>query len=177
MRAAAASLPLLSRNAQAIHLKYSGTRLPRPAPADELSAAGIFVVNGTTVPRMYLADWLALFDDLKLHDGDMTRKETRLAFLFARMFEPDEVGKHEHNITLGFIDFLEALARIALVRDRPSAEATHAKKLDCLCMDMIKAVDHELGDGDGQLDIKDFKNFKGRFMATQKVTQIAKVKL
>jgi hypothetical protein len=42
---------------------------------------------------------------------------------------------------------------------------------------MIKAVDHELGDGDGQLDIKDFKNFKGRFMATQKVTQIAKVKL
>ena len=75
------------------------------------------------------------------------------------------------------IDFLEALARVALVRDRPSAEATHAKKLDCLCMDMIKAVDHELGDGDGQLDIKDFKNFKGRFMATQKVTQIAKVKL
>lgn len=84
-----------------------------------MSAAGIFVVNGTTVPRMYLADWLALFDDLKLHDSDLTRKETRLAFLFARMFEPDEVGKHEHNITLGFIDFLEALPRVAELKFFP----------------------------------------------------------
>ena len=162
---------------QAIHLKYSGTRLRCAASAAKLSAAGIFVVNGNVSPRMYLADWLSLFDDLKLHDGDVTRKETRLAFLLSRMFEPDEVGRHEHNITLSFIDFLEALARVALVRDRPSADATHAKKLDTLCKDMIRAVDVELGDGDGKLDIKDFKNFTGRYKATQKVTTGPKIKL
>lgn len=162
---------------QAIHLKFSGTRLKCAVSADKLSEAGIFPLDGNLSPRMYISDWLALFDDLKLHDTDLTRKETRLAFLLSRMFEPDEVERSEHNITLGFIDFLEALARVALVRDRPSAEATHSKRLDTLCKDIIHAVDTELGNGDGKLDLKDFQNFTGRYKATQKVTAGKKIKL
>ena len=70
---------------QAIHLKYSGTRLRCAASAAKLSAAGIFVVNGNVSPRMYLADWLSLFDDLKLHDAsaivDVAKEGRRLISL------------------------------------------------------------------------------------------------
>ena len=64
--------------------------------------------------------WLGLLEAGHLLDADLGLQQAQLCFLWSRMLVVDEIkdfGRHE---ALSFVDFLEALARVAELKSLPS---------------------------------------------------------
>eukprot|EP00959_Pyramimonas_sp_CCMP1952_P178998 3741947-Pyramimonas_sp.AAC.3 len=74
---------------------------------------------------MYMDGWIALMDDAKLVDDTFTVMEGRLCYLWARMKVIDEIDDYDRYTSHTFVDFLEALGRLADIKAIPSqAELT-----------------------------------------------------
>jgi len=64
--------------------------------------------------------WLGLLESGHLLDADLGLQQAQLCFLWSRMLVVDEIkdfGRHE---AISFVDFLEALARVAELKSLPS---------------------------------------------------------
>ncbi|WIA12059.1 hypothetical protein OEZ85_012136 [Tetradesmus obliquus] len=68
-----------------------------------------------------LDGWLALMADARLVDSQFTLADASLAFLWSRMFVIDEVKDYSRYTCLTFVDFLEALGRVADAKSLPTA--------------------------------------------------------
>ena len=72
-----------------------------------------------------LPQWMQFLKDVGLigsDDGDFTTREAMLAFFNSRMIVVDEVKSRNKFISLTFLDFLEAVARIADMISIPTDE-------------------------------------------------------
>ena len=68
-----------------------------------------------------LDGWLQLMSDAHLVDSQLTLSDAALAFLWARMYVVDEIKDYARYTCLSFIDFLEALGRVADMKSLPTA--------------------------------------------------------
>jgi hypothetical protein len=85
----------------------------------------------TKVVRM--EGWLQLMNDAQLVDGQFTLQDSTLAYLWSRMQTVDEIKDYQKMISLSFIDFLEALGRVADMKSFPtSQDLEHAGYNDIL---------------------------------------------
>lgn len=85
----------------------------------------------TKVVRM--EGWLQLMNDAHLVDGQFTLQDSTLAYLWSRMQTVDEIKDYQKMISLTFIDFLEALGRVADMKSFPtSQDLEHAGYNDIL---------------------------------------------
>ncbi|KAH8088855.1 hypothetical protein JL720_6823 [Aureococcus anophagefferens] len=66
-----------------------------------------------------LVEWDALIKDCKLISDDLTSREMRLAFWWSRMVVIDEVKQRAKFMTLTWVEFLEALGRMAEMMTLP----------------------------------------------------------
>ena len=65
--------------------------------------------------------WLNLIADCKLTDAAFPLNRAQLAYLWGRMGIVDEIKDYARYESLTFIDFLEALARLADLKPLPAA--------------------------------------------------------
>jgi hypothetical protein len=70
--------------------------------------------------RWTLGTWLGLVEDCELADGDLTEREVLGAYALAKTETVDEVTHHAAFATLPFLDFLEALVRLAEAKALPT---------------------------------------------------------
>ncbi|KAF8071180.1 hypothetical protein HT031_001262 [Scenedesmus sp. PABB004] len=68
-----------------------------------------------------LEGWLALMADARLVDSRFTLADAQLAFLWSRMAVVDEIKDFGRYTCLTFVDFLEALGRVADAKSLPTA--------------------------------------------------------
>lgn len=69
--------------------------------------------SGLRPKTMKLEHWQALMDDCLLVDRELTMREVTLCYSWSRMGVSDEVGKYDKVDGATFVDFLEALGRVA----------------------------------------------------------------
>ena len=85
----------------------------------------------TKVVRM--EGWLQLMNDAHLVDGQFTLQDSTLSYLWSRMQTVDEIKDYQKMISLTFIDFLEAIGRVADMKSFPtSQDLEHAGYNDIL---------------------------------------------
>ena len=77
--------------------------------------------NGTAA-LLSLPEWLEMLVHLDLFDRDFTPREATLAFQWARMRVVDEIKGRSRMMNICFIDFLEALLRVALEKKLPTPD-------------------------------------------------------
>ncbi|DBA90981.1 TPA: hypothetical protein ACH3X2_004190 [Trebouxia sp. C0005] len=76
--------------------------------------------GGLRLKVLRMDSWLGLLEAGHLLDADLGLQQAQLCFLWSRMLVVDEIkdfGRHE---ALSFVDFLEALARVAELKSLPS---------------------------------------------------------
>lgn len=91
--------------------------------------------GGGLRPKVLKLDgWLAFMTDARLIDSQFTLSDACLAFLWARMHVIDEIKDYGRYTALTFVDFLEALGRVADMKSLPTAsdldEARYSSILD-----------------------------------------------
>ncbi len=64
--------------------------------------------------------WLGLLESGHLLDADLGLQQAQLCFLWSRMLVVDEIKDFARHEALSFVDFLEALARVAELKSLPS---------------------------------------------------------
>ncbi len=92
-------------------------------------AAGHFVYKWTGrdllhsdvfVQVLRMDSWLGLLEAGHLLDADLGLQQAQLCFLWSRMLVVDEIKDFARHESLSFVDFLEALARVAELKSLPS---------------------------------------------------------
>ncbi|MEW5306191.1 MAG: hypothetical protein WDW36_008675 [Sanguina aurantia] len=76
--------------------------------------------GGLRYKVLKLDGWLQLMNDAHFVDSEFTLQDATLAFLWARMFVVDEIKDYAKYTCLSFVDFLEALGRVADMKSLPS---------------------------------------------------------
>ncbi|GFH24772.1 uncharacterized protein HaLaN_22626, partial [Haematococcus lacustris] len=71
------------------------------------------VGGGLRSKQVRLEGWLQLCNDAHLVDSGFTLQDAALCFLWSRMYVLDEVKDYQRYSSVTFVDFLEALARVA----------------------------------------------------------------
>ena len=71
---------------------------------------------------MSLSEFDLLLAHTRIYDAEFTRREAARAFTRARMRVTDELKHRNKLIQLSFVDFLEALLRVACVKRMPTDE-------------------------------------------------------
>lgn len=64
--------------------------------------------------------WLGLLEQGHLLDADLGLQQAQLCFLWSHMMVVDEIKDFAQHESLSFVDFLEALARVAELKSLPS---------------------------------------------------------
>lgn len=64
--------------------------------------------------------WLGLLEQGHLLDADLGLQQAQLCFLWSHMMVVDEIKDFARHESLSFVDFLEALARVAELKSLPS---------------------------------------------------------
>ena len=64
--------------------------------------------------------WLGLLEAGHLMDTELGLQQAQLCFLWSRMMVVDEIKDYSRHEALSFVDFLEALARVAELKSLPS---------------------------------------------------------
>ena len=64
--------------------------------------------------------WLGLLEAGHMLDADLGLQQAQLCFLWARMVVVDEIKDFARHESISFVDFLEALARVAELKSLPS---------------------------------------------------------
>lgn len=80
--------------------------------------------------RFCLDGWIAMLLDADLLDSCLTRQAAAHAFVSSQMLVTDEVKRRDKLLSLPFESFLEALARLTLVKPIPTASQLVASKVD-----------------------------------------------
>ncbi len=75
--------------------------------------------GGLRTKMLKLDGWLQLCTDAHLVDGQFTLQDASLAFLWSRMYVMDEIKDYQRYTSLTFTDFLEALGRVADMKNLP----------------------------------------------------------
>jgi len=79
--------------------------------------------SGGVRPKMLdIGGWEIMADDLNLISDEFTLLDMRICYLYSRMLFKDEMKDYKKTIHLTFIDFLEALSRMADALSFPSME-------------------------------------------------------
>jgi len=71
---------------------------------------------------MSLSEWLSLISNLELFDSDFTPRDATLAFQSSRMRVVDEIKARVRLLNISFIDFFEAMLRVAMSKKLPTPE-------------------------------------------------------
>jgi len=69
---------------------------------------------------MSLSEWLEIMRHLELYDPDFTPREATIAFQFSRMRVVDEIKSRIKMSAICFVDFLEAILRVACRKRLPT---------------------------------------------------------
>ncbi|KAJ9524025.1 hypothetical protein QJQ45_022487, partial [Haematococcus lacustris] len=77
------------------------------------------VGGGLRSKQVRLEGWLQLCTDAHLVDSGFTLQDAALCFLWSRMYVLDEVKDYQRYSSVTFVDFLEALARVADMKSLP----------------------------------------------------------
>ena len=64
--------------------------------------------------------WLGLLEQGHLLDAELGLQQAQLCFLWSKMMVIDEIKDFARHESLSFVDFLEALARVAELKSLPS---------------------------------------------------------
>ena len=64
--------------------------------------------------------WLGLLESGHFMDTELGLQQAQLCFLWSRMMVVDEIKDYSRHEALSFVDFLEALARVAELKSLPS---------------------------------------------------------
>ena len=72
----------------------------------------------TQVLRM--DSWLGLLEQGHLLDADLGMQQAQLCFLWSKMMVIHEIKDFSRHESISFVDFLEALARVAELKSLPS---------------------------------------------------------
>jgi len=78
--------------------------------------------GGLRKKMLYMDGWAMLLEDAKLIDDNFTVLEARLCYLWARMKVIDEINEYDRYTAHTFVDFLEAIGRLADVKALPSQD-------------------------------------------------------
>lgn len=70
---------------------------------------------------MSLREWMKLLQEGEMHDAKFGRREAAYCFMWSQMFVADEQKRRAKLLSLGFLDFLEALARVTSFKALPTA--------------------------------------------------------
>ena len=84
-------------------------------------------------PSFSLMEWVTVLNDGRLIGDELTVREARLCFFWSRMVVADEVKSRHKFMTLSWVEFLEALARVADMTNVPTDEMV----ADCGAINMI----------------------------------------
>ena len=68
-----------------------------------------------------LDGWLQFMSDAHLVDSQFTLQDAGLAYLWSRMYTIDEIKDYTKYSCITFVDFLEALGRVADMKSLPSS--------------------------------------------------------
>ena len=71
-------------------------------------------------PSFSLVEWTTVLNDGRLIGDELTMREARLCFWWSKMVVADEVRSRHKFLTLSWVEFLEALARIADMINLPT---------------------------------------------------------
>ena len=63
--------------------------------------------------------WLWLLEACHLLDTDLGVQQAQLCFLWSRMLVVDEIKDFDRHVAISLVDFLEALARVAEIKNLP----------------------------------------------------------
>ncbi|GAX81636.1 hypothetical protein CEUSTIGMA_g9064.t1 [Chlamydomonas eustigma] len=75
--------------------------------------------GGLRLKVVKLDGWMQLLNDCKLIDTQFTIQDATLAFLWSRMQTIDEIKDYPKYISITFVDFMEALGRVAEMKSLP----------------------------------------------------------
>eukprot|EP00798_Chlamydomonas_sp_ICE-L_P023776 gene23776-9335_t len=76
--------------------------------------------GGLRTKSLKIEGWGQLMADAKLVDSQFTLVDSNMAFLWSRMLTIDEIKDYGKYTSLTFVDFLEALGRMADMKSLPS---------------------------------------------------------
>lgn len=96
--------------------------------------------SGRRPKLMGLEHWSKIMDDCHMINAEFTTRESKLCYLRAKMVTVDEIADRVRNESLTFIEFLEALARVAEYNWYPSDEELHQMRYPNR-LDFVKAVE------------------------------------
>lgn len=97
---------VLKRHQVVLKALYSRYRLKPPG-------------GGLRTKSVKLEGWLQFMQDASLIDSQFTLQDANLAFLWSRMAVLDEIKDYGRYTSLTFVDFLEALGRVADMKSLP----------------------------------------------------------
>jgi len=86
----------------------------RYSSSDEDNAAA------SKAEQMSLVEWRRLMKDAAMLDGRFTKRESNLCVIYSQCFVADEVNRRNKLVQMTFVDFLEALGRIAVFKPLPT---------------------------------------------------------
>lgn len=81
------------------------------------SVRAVYAVSWLQVLRM--ESWLWLLETTHMLDIEFGVQQAQLSFLWSRMLVVDEIKDFDRHVALSFVDFLEALARVAESKNLP----------------------------------------------------------
>ena len=98
-----------------------------------------------------MESWLWLLEATRLLDTEFGVQQAQLCFLWSRMLVVDEIKDFDRHVALSFVDFLEALARVAEIKTLPGYSdledagwvLQHADNDEPACGNRVK-LDHRL---------------------------------
>eukprot|EP00899_Mesostigma_viride_P012886 jgi/Mesvir1/21599/Mv04029-RA.1 len=82
--------------------------------------------GGIDAPLMSSACWMEFVEAARLIDDFFSHRDAKMVFMWSRMQVVDDLQDRRRNESLTFVDFLEALGRIADLRGLPTQEQVKA---------------------------------------------------
>lgn len=104
-------------------------QMPAADSASDTGSSSAQNTRTVRMPLMALEGFMRLMHDAHVVDGDLTKRDIVLAFTFARLRRPDPLrgsGEMQRSTHLSFMDFLEALCRVADSHTLPTHDEMQA---------------------------------------------------
>merc|ERR1711865_251859 len=83
-----------------------------------------------TGAMLTMVEWMSFLERFGLFGDSFTKREGRLAFTWCKMLISDELRNRLGFVGMSFVDFLEALCRVAQLKALPSKELLKKYDLD-----------------------------------------------
>ena len=91
-------------------------------------------LSNRKLDQLPLKNYMQMLKHCEFFDCDFTQREARLCYQLAKMKVADEVGSVDTFTYITFVDFMEAICRVAQMKNTPTEEDLQVRKKESIIL-------------------------------------------